>query len=303
MEMGLVVLLRAAWLAGMLPMLGQWLFGFARRGNTTRSPSNKFTVPLKFVSHFYALAVVWTTFLLITTWFYVSQDASLLVSRPSYSTILKYLTGGSNIFSFHKSHRSMVVHGYEVWQSIILLLLMEIQALRRLIESIYGFEYGPSDRMHIFVYLSGLLFYTAAPLSLCCTVAPEVFKFAASQVAEFIVKGKDHTPAFDFDWWVFVSLFMKLKWYSWTGVATFLWGWYQQLQALAIFSFLSESFEQADSSYDNWLDLVLSPHYETDIVMYASFVIVSRGADLTIWLLFGFVAASLAAYNRKNRRL
>ncbi|GJW69905.1 hypothetical protein Tco_0126822 [Tanacetum coccineum] len=34
-------------------------------------------------------------------------------------------------------------------------------------------------------------FYTAAPLSLCCTFAPEVFDFVKNLVVEFIVKGKD----------------------------------------------------------------------------------------------------------------
>ncbi|KAL0534855.1 hypothetical protein IC582_029152 [Cucumis melo] len=55
---------------------------------------------------------------------------------------------------------------------------MEVQVLRRLYETIYVFNYSPSARMHIFGYLTGLFFYTAAPLSLCSNCIPEVYHFA-----------------------------------------------------------------------------------------------------------------------------
>lgn len=246
MEIGLVDVLRATWVAATLPILialipssrlnsfRELVLGFAKRGKIMQSSSNKFSVPQKLFCHFYALAVVWTTFLLLTTWFYAHNVAPLVSEPLQYSTIATHLTGGSNIFSWHKSRSGAVKDRYRVWQCVFLLLLMEVQALRRLFETFHVFNYSPSARMHIFGYLTGLFFYTAAPLSLCCTFAPEAIKLAANHVAEFIVKGKNQIPRTEFDWWEFVSPLIRLRWYSWIGMTIFFWGWIHQRRCHAI---------------------------------------------------------------------
>ncbi|KAJ6927323.1 LOW QUALITY PROTEIN: hypothetical protein NC651_011401 [Populus alba x Populus x berolinensis] len=43
----------------------------------------------------------------------------------------------------------------------------------------------------------------------------------------------------------------------------------------------------------DWFEIVSSPHYLAEIVIYAGIVFGSGGADLTIWLLFGFVVSNL----------
>ncbi|KAF7143953.1 hypothetical protein RHSIM_Rhsim05G0067900 [Rhododendron simsii] len=312
MEIGLVDLLRAAWLAATLPILvasipsshlnsfRELVLGFAKRGKIMQSSSNKLSVPQNWFCHFYALAVVWTTFLLLATWFYAHNMAPLVSEPFQYSSVATYLTGASSIFSSHKSRSSALKHRYRVWQSVFLLLLMEFQALRRLYETIYTFKYSPSARMHIFGYLAGLFFYAAAPLSLCCAFAPEVFQFAMNCVAEFIVKGKNQMfqiPNSEFDWWEFVGPLMKLRWNSWLGMAIFFWGWIHQRRCHAILGSLRENSEQADEyviPHGDWFDYVSSPHYLAEIVIYAGLVVASGGTDLTIWLLFGFVVANLA---------
>lgn len=308
MEIGLVDVLRATWVAATLPILialipssrlnsfRELVLGFAKRGKIMQSSSNKFSVPQKLFCHFYALAVVWTTFLLLTTWFYAHNVAPLVSEPLQYSTIATHLTGGSNIFSWHKSHSGTVKDRYRVWQCVFLLLLMEVQALRRLFETFHVFNYSPSARMHIFGYLTGLFFYTAAPLSLCCTFAPEAIKLAANHVAEFIVKGKNQIPRTEFDWWEFVSPLIRLRWYSWIGMTIFFWGWIHQRRCHAILGSLRESPEQADEYVipdGDWFDYVSSPHYLAEIVIYAGLLVASGGTDLTIWLLFGFVVANL----------
>uniref|UniRef100_A0A6N2MUV2 3-oxo-5-alpha-steroid 4-dehydrogenase C-terminal domain-containing protein n=1 Tax=Salix viminalis TaxID=40686 RepID=A0A6N2MUV2_SALVM len=42
----------------------------------------------------------------------------------------------------------------------------------------------------------------------------------------------------------------------------------------------------------DWFEIVSSPHYLAEIVIYAGIVFAS-GGDLTIWLLFGFVVSNL----------
>lgn len=77
-------------------------------------------------------------------------------------------------------------------------------------------------------------FYTAAPLSLCSICAPEVLSFAAHQVAEFVVKGGDHIPIIEFDWWAYLMPFTKLGWCQWIGAAIFIWGWIHQYRCHSI---------------------------------------------------------------------
>lgn len=161
-------LLRAGWVAAILPILiaslpFSWMtsfhglvLGFAKRGKIMQA-SKKFTLPQKFFGHFYAVSVVWTTFLLVTTWLYAYKTVPL-VSKPfHYTTIANQLAGGSHIFSWlNKSRSTSMEYKYGVWQSVFLLLLMEVQVLRRLFETIYVFNYSPSARMHIIGYLTGL---------------------------------------------------------------------------------------------------------------------------------------------------
>ncbi|XVF00984.1 hypothetical protein REPUB_Repub04eG0049200 [Reevesia pubescens] len=303
MELGLVTLLRAGWIAATLPILiasvpssklssfHQLVSRFAMRGKTMQPSSHKFIVPQRFFSHFYVVAVVWTTLLLLTTWLYAYRMAPMTSDLFNFSHLASHLTGGSHIFSFHKSRLTPLEHRYKVWRIVLLLLLMEAQVLRRLFETFYVTNYSHSARMHIFGYLTGLYFYVAAPLSLCCNCVPEVFKFTQNLVYEFIVKGKNQMPAIEIDWWESVNPLMKLGWHQWIGSAIFLWGWIHQRHCHAILGSLREHAEQVDDYViptGDWFDIVSSPHYLAEIVIYAGLLIAS-GGDLTVWLLFIFV--------------
>jgi 3-oxo-5-alpha-steroid 4-dehydrogenase 3 len=113
----------------------------------------KFTVPQKFFLHFYVVASIWTTFLLVATWMYAYRMVPIVAEPLSYSTITSFLTGGSTI----RAGSDKLRQGYVAWQAVFLLLLMESHVLRRLFETIYVFNYSPSARMHIIGYLTGLL--------------------------------------------------------------------------------------------------------------------------------------------------
>ena len=102
----------------------------------------KWTVPQKYFAHFYVFGVAWTTLLLAITWMHAFKMAPLSSEEFMFS---RYLTGGYHVESQFKVRRA-----------VFLLLLMEIQVLRRLIESFYVFKYSPSARMNILPYLGGL---------------------------------------------------------------------------------------------------------------------------------------------------
>ncbi|XP_073047436.1 polyprenal reductase 2-like [Primulina eburnea] len=305
----LASLLCAAWIAGILPILiafipsskinalHNFVLGLAKRGKIMQSSSQKFTVPQKYFCHFYILAVIWTTFLLVSTWMYAYRTAPRVSQPLLYSSIASHLTGVSHDFWFHDGSSSLKKSKYMIWKSVFLLLLMEAQVLRRLFESIYVFKYSPSARMHIFGYLTGLFFYTAAPLSLCSKYALEVLHFVTKLGAEFVVKGKDRMKIAEYDVWGHVNPLWQLKWYAWLGAAVFSFGWIHQYRCHAILGSLRENDEQVNDyaiPRGDWFDYVSSAHYLAEIVIYGGLVIASGFSDVTIWLLFGFVVANLS---------
>ncbi|CAN6543938.1 unnamed protein product [Malus baccata var. baccata] len=317
MEVGVVGLLRTAWVAATMPILVaavpcSWLasfhgavLGFAKRGKIMQSSSQKFTVPQKFFCHFYVVAVAWTTLLLVATSMYAYKTVPLVSETLLYPSIASHFTGGLHMVSWNKVHSVPVSYRYSIWRSVFLLLLMEVQVLRRLFETIYVFNYSSSARMHIFGYLTGLFFYTAAPLSLCCNNVLEVYKFSISGVAEFIVKGKSSMREVEFDWLQFVNSLLKLGWLQWIGAAIFFWGWIHQRRCHAILGSLRDHREPNDEyviPHGDWFEIVSSPHYLAEIVIYAGLVVASGGTDLTIWLLFGFVVSNLVLAAAETHR-
>ncbi|XVF59742.1 hypothetical protein PTKIN_Ptkin07bG0300400 [Pterospermum kingtungense] len=307
-ETGLVWVLRAGWIAGTLPILvaslpssrlnsfHTLLLSFARRGKIMPSSSHKFTVPQSFFLHFYLVAVVWTTILLMGTWYFAYKVAPLSAGSLSYSAAATHLAGGSHVFFLHKSRFASAEDRFNVWKSVFLLLLMEVHALRRLYETLYVFSYSSSARMHIFGYLTGLYFYTAAPVSLCTFCALEVVNFAADQVAEFKVECQHMPSITDFDFWGYVKPITRLGWCQWTGAAIFAWGWLHQYSCHAILGSLRERRDRAAEyaiPHGDWFAFVSSPHYLAEMIIYAGLLVASGGADLTIWLLLIFVVANL----------
>ncbi|KAK6916655.1 3-oxo-5-alpha-steroid 4-dehydrogenase, C-terminal [Dillenia turbinata] len=313
----IVGLLRAAWIAGTLPILiaslpfskltsfHGLLMGFAKRGKIMQASSSKFSVPQKFFSHFYVVAVIWTTLLAVTTWYYAYKTAPMLSDSLLYPRVASHLTGDSRSFSMSRFHSTPFRDRYKIWQSVFLLLLMELQVLRRLYEALYVFQYSNAARMHILGYLTGLFFYTAAPLSLCCNWALDTSNFAVNQVLKFIVRGKDGMRDVEFDWSGFVTPLLKLGWCEWIGALVFVWGWIHQYRCHAILGSLREQKEESDEyliPYGDWFEIVSSPHYLAEIVIYAGILIASGCADLTIWLLFLFVVANLVFVAAETHR-
>ncbi|CAM8966578.1 unnamed protein product [Rhodiola kirilowii] len=308
-------LLQAWWIAGILPILiasipssrlasfHHLVLGFARRGKIMTSSNSsqkfwifeKFTVPQKFFLHFYVFSVVWTTTLLALTWHYAYKVAPLDSGSVKY--MANHLTGGAHIFSLHKSHSTSVAERYWVWRLVFLLLLMEIQVVSRLYETLYVFKYSHSARMHIFAYFTGYYFYVAVPLSLCHGCVLEILNFAADQVAELSVMGQEKVSVIEYDFWGYLKPMTKLGWCQLVGAAVFFWGWVHQRNCHAILGSLRRHKTDRDKHViprGDWFDYVSSPHYFAEMVIYAGIVIASGGTDLTIFLAFAFTVANLS---------
>ncbi|KAJ8764255.1 hypothetical protein K2173_005995 [Erythroxylum novogranatense] len=305
MEIRLDWLLGMAWIAGIAPILvaslpssqlsyfHNLLLGFAKRGKIMQTSTKAFTVPQRLFLHFYVLGVMWTTFLLVITWHYASKMAPL--DSLDYFGTTTDLFGDSHMLSLHASHLLNTEQRYMIWISVFLLLLMEIHVLRRLYETVYVFKYSSSARMHIFGYLTGLFFYTAAPLSLCHCCVLEALNFAAEEAIKLDVRSQEKS-LIEFCWWTHMKPMIKLGWFQWVGAAIFAWGWLHQCRCHSILGSLRKHGEQTDKymiPYGDWFEIVSSPHYLAEMVIYVGLLVASGGANFIVWLLFVFVVANL----------
>ncbi|KAF7017682.1 hypothetical protein CFC21_031084 [Triticum aestivum] len=292
-------LLCLAWLAATLPILAaalpipaaaggrllhSLLSAFSSRGKTVRPSSSsssssskaKFTVPQKYFLHFYVVGVAVTTSLLLAICFYAYMKMTPLLPEPSsYSTIASHLIG-SNSFSFGSVLSRTMEHKYRVWRTVFVLLLMEIQVLRRLYETENVFHYSPSARMHIVGYLTGLFYYTAAPLSLASSCLPEAIDFIRGQIVEFIVKGRARMPDLVIDSPSLLKPLLKLGWCQWIGAIVFIWGSLHQIRCHAILGSLRENKDSDEYVIPcgDWFSRVSCPHYLAELITNLSFAAV-----------------------------
>ncbi|KAJ3680077.1 hypothetical protein LUZ60_016355 [Juncus effusus] len=303
---GLAGILRLAWAAAILPIVVASLplpfmgfvyrrvMGFAARGKTLKG-SSKFTVPQRFFLHFYIVGSILTTVLLLSIWLYAyTKFAHLSSDSLNFSTIVSQLTGGSNNF-FQNTPSINLKEKNLAWQTVFLLLLMEIQVLRRLHETLNVFHYSPSARLHILGYLTGLFFYIMVPLSIASPCINEAMFFMKGQIEEFIVKGRARMPDLNVDFFGLVKPLLGLSWRHLIGALIFFWGSIHQFRCHAILGSLREN-KGADEyviPYGDWFKYVSCPHYFAEIVIYAGILVASGGSDITIWLLFIFVVVNL----------
>ncbi|KAJ4845431.1 hypothetical protein Tsubulata_025380 [Turnera subulata] len=305
MELRLDYVLGVAWIAATLPILAsllpsrrlkllhQLVLGFARRGKIMQPSSHKFKVPQRFFLHFYLVGVAWTTFLLVITCLYAYNMVPVGSDSWENSMAATHLTGGSHTFSASKFGISATDQNRKVWISIFLLLLMEIQVLRRLYETVVVFKYSSSAEMHICGYLAGFFFYTAAPLSLCHIHALEALQFVTDQVVKLNIINHD----IHFDWQQHVTPIAAMGWCQWAGAAIFAWGSLHQIRCHTILGSLREHKEQTDKyviPHGDWFGIVSSPHYLAAMVIYAGVLVASGGTEFTIWLLLLFVVTNLS---------
>ncbi|KAK1275711.1 Polyprenol reductase 1 [Acorus gramineus] len=281
--LGIRGLLNAAWVAASLPIViaflpisqllpfHRLLLQFARRGKTMRSSSFlNFTVPQRYFLHFYVVAVVWTTFLLLSACFYAhsSSKESLLLVVGAFQ------------------------NGCVAWKTVFVLLLMEVQVLRRLYESIYVFNYSPTARMHMFGYLAGLFFYTAAPLSLSSSCAPELCNYFTHQVSSINLRNGESSPVIEFEGYAL----LRFRWCQWLGAAIFMWGWIHQYHCHSILGSLRKRVggDEYVIPHGDWFEMVSCPHYLAEIIIYFGVLVATGGLDITIWLLLVFVVSNLS---------
>ncbi|KAF5742664.1 hypothetical protein HS088_TW09G00715 [Tripterygium wilfordii] len=127
----------------------------------------------------------------------------------------------------------------------------------------FVFKYSSSASMHIFGYLTGIFYNTAAPLSLCTCSVLEALNFTLDKfaVSKFASQG---VSFMEFDWWGYLRPLANLGWRQWVGAGLFAWGWVHQWRCHAILGSLRKRREQSDEYLiprGDWFEIVSSPHY------------------------------------------
>jgi len=213
------------------------------------------------------------------------------------------------------------------WSTFVLLAMLELQLLRRLIESIYIFHYSPLARMHILGYLIGLGFYPAASLTLFSQFFQD--KEYLTLISTFVVKrlGRAwvlHTgpPLLNSEIELkhYVRSLKGLEAFQWVGLSLFFLGWIQQYRLHFILASLrarkvrtgvkavlkpgTPVDERRADRYEipqgSWFEWVSCAHYLAEIVLYVGIVVASGGNNLNIWLLFLWVVLNLALAARET---
>lgn len=238
--------------------------GLSRRGKllSAEASSKVPTVPQSWFTHFYVTAIISTSSLLCV--------AAGRIDATSSGT----LSDGRRI-------REVT--------NVVLLLLMEAQALRRFYESCCVSRYSPAARMHAVTYLVGISYYVATPLSLISHQDGD-FDFFSARPPPLLPPTT-----------VFFTLWRSAKWWHWLGAAVFAWGSVHQHRCHAILAALRSSSNKGVDSRSgygvprgDWFQLVSCAHYLAEIVIYAGLVIASGGQEITVWLVLCWVVANLS---------
>ncbi|CAA6673482.1 unnamed protein product [Spirodela intermedia] len=184
----------------------------------------------------------------------------------------------------------------QLWKTVFVLILMEAQVIRRLYESFFVFKYDSSARMHVLGYLTGLVFYVAEPVSLCCSFALEALTYTGTQISEYAVKGWQGIPEAEFDLWDYMMPLTNVGWLQWIGAVIFF--WVGSISSTVTKFWLGSLRKQRRADeylipHGDWFEVASCGHYLAEIVMYLGIVLVSSGTDLTLWLLLAFVVANL----------
>lgn len=177
-------------------------------------------------------------------------------------------------------------------------MLLELQLLRRLYESLYVSKFSAMARMHVLAYLLGLLYYVLAPLSLFPRAREMIMEttqcFGAYK--QGINKLNDDNQG-----WHSMRPLLDIGWTYWIGGAIFIWGWIHQYRCHMILASLrsKKGLNKEDTHaykipYGDWFEYVSSAHYFAEIVMYFAFVVATAGLSLDAWLLFIFVVLNLS---------
>lgn len=97
------------------------------------------------------------------------------------------------------------------------------------------------------------------------------------------------------------NIYRHLQWSHILSVILFIWASIHQFKCHVILANLCSTAKQTTTSskvykipYGDWFQFVSSPHYLAEILIYISFVVMQKGANVYLWLMLLFVVQNLS---------
>ncbi|XP_070613311.1 polyprenal reductase [Erythrolamprus reginae] len=219
-----------------------------------------FDVPKRWFYHFYIVSVIWNGFLLLLF------IQSVLFSHPFPSwlqDLLDLLDGAKEDRGIPHSQ-----NGAEFLSSFLVCLLVWVNSCRRLKECLHISVYSEGV-IHFAHYCFGFFYYVLVGFTVLCQVP------AKSR------EGKAHS--------------LTVRWYHVLGLVMFCWASVHQHRCHIILANLRKDKSGKVSSLDHsipfgdWFEMVSSPHYFAEFLIYTSMAVTFGFNNLTWWLVVTYV--------------
>ncbi|RIB21223.1 hypothetical protein C2G38_2078826 [Gigaspora rosea] len=242
------------------------------------------TVPKQWFKHFYIVGSLWAAFLII----------DVIILRKGNKGHVAYFV---QIFDSTEKYEPEYFKE-PVTECIVGLIMFQVQTIRRMYECFFIERPSVGSKMHVGLYLLGLAFYLATGLS--------VF---IEGIGNFgILDSKDNeTNLFT------IRSANFLSWNILLAMSVFMYASYHQHilhKNLALLRLKSSSVSSQplySIPKGDWFDHISSAHYTAEIIIYFSLVILTKGFNLTIWLIviwttvcLGIVAKNYEKWGREK---
>ncbi|WAR00050.1 PORED-like protein [Mya arenaria] len=206
-------------------------------------------------SHFYLGGIIWISTLLVLS-------LSVACQGGEFPDIVNFLIDLMR-------YPNVKVHG-DVFPTLLVLVCSDIQVVRRFLECKLVSVYSPGGKMSIIIYLVGVCFYAALPLT--------------------TVSGTDFAQKI-----CCASFLDDVKFYHAVGVSVFLWASWHQNRAVNQFAKLRQNKSGSVENtrhhipHGGLFQFVSCPHYTMEIIIYLSLCIITAFQNNMLVALFVFV--------------
>ncbi|GBC01459.1 hypothetical protein RclHR1_00420021 [Rhizophagus clarus] len=250
---------------------------------------NLLSVPKYYFKYFYITGFLWITCIII----------EVIILKNNFIGIFSLF-----IHLFEDDYKEIYYkETYEYYgkqsieECILALFMIEIQVIRRAFECFFIEKPSLNSKMFIAHHIVGITYYIATGLAV-------------------IVEGLWNLGVFDKDRFTFFPSFSNfIKWNKISAVILFIYASYHQhvlhrrlaslrSSPLTPTSTSSTSKNTKSSIYlipkGDWFEYISSAHYFAEILIYFSFVILTKGMNLTIWLVLIWTIIGLGIMAREN---
>ncbi|CAG8668999.1 11421_t:CDS:2 [Racocetra persica] len=171
-------------------------------------------------------------------------------------------------------------------ECVIGLVMLQVQTIRRMYECFFVERPSAGATMHVGLYFLGLAFYLVTGLAILIEGIGNIG----------ILNNKD--KEFTIPYTTFLSWNISL------AILIFIYASYHQYILHKNLALLRSKDSSKSSLYfipkGDWFDYIASAHYTAEIIIYFSFVILTKGFILTIWLVFIWTVVCLGVVAKNS---